>query len=147
MHAAWARYPRQLTDRWLWGELTFSCKRLMAFCQSPSKVRDDNYSSTIALAILSQTTSHSTQANKHCFISFMGFHGQSSMALYGDVLKKSLTLDIRMSSRAAALSAGEVPLPARTRLMPPGSGHSHTRLCFWSSENFTAFSKCQLGET
>lgn len=86
----------------------------MAFCQSPSKAHDDNYSPTVALVILSQTTSPSTLADKDCFISFMGFHGQSSMALYGDVLKKSLTLDIRMSSRAAALSAGEIPLPAIT---------------------------------
>lgn len=79
----------------------------MAFCQSPVKVCDDNYSPTGTLTILPQTTSHSTWADKHCFISFMGFHGQSSMVLYGDVQKKSLTLDIRMSTRTAALSAGE----------------------------------------
>lgn len=78
----------------------------MAFCQSPMKVHGDIYSPTVAVTMLPQTSSHSTQADKHCFISFLGFHGQSSM-MYGDVLKKSLTLDIRMSRRAAS-SAGAV---------------------------------------
>lgn len=70
MHTAWACYPCPLTGQWWEGELTFSCKRLMIFCQSPMKFCDDHYSSTIALAFPPRNTSDSTRGDKQCFTCF-----------------------------------------------------------------------------
>lgn len=43
----------------------------MAFCQSPMKFHNENYSPTVALAVPPQTTSGETQDDKHYLIYFM----------------------------------------------------------------------------